>query len=127
MSALHNNSNNDYLPELSKSSVIIDYEHYKIDGDNELTLVEYLNEISLPISNLINKKKKEIYNFKIQLSNGINFISVQGIDEVCIFYERSDAKKTKKKKIVMLLNQQIISLILFLIIITKCYQISLSL
>lgn len=91
MSALHNNSNSDYLPELSKSSVIIDYEHYKIDGDNELTLVEYLNEISLPISNLINKKKKEIYNFKIQLSNGINFISVQGIDEVCIFYERSDA------------------------------------
>ena len=63
MSALHNNSNNDYLPELSKSSVIIDYEHYKIDGDNELTLVEYLNEISLPISNLIRRKKHIVSKF----------------------------------------------------------------
>ena len=94
MSAIHNISTNDYIPELSKTSSIIDYELYKIDGDKKLTLVEYLNEISLPISNLINKKKKEEYNFKIQLSVGVNVI--HDIPDVCIFHIRSDAKKFNK-------------------------------
>ena len=58
ISAFHSSFTDDYIPELSKTSSIIDYEHYKIDGDKELTLEEYLNEISLPISNLINKKKE---------------------------------------------------------------------
>ena len=98
MSTPRNNFNNDYLPELSKSSFIIDYEHYKIDGDNELTLAQYLNEVSLPISNLINKKKKETYNFKIQLSVGINFNFAEGIDEICTLYVRSDAKKLDSDK-----------------------------
>ena len=48
---------NDYIPTLSQTSSVIDYELDKIDGDKELTLEEHLNEISLPISNLINKKK----------------------------------------------------------------------
>lgn len=59
MSAFHSNCNNDYISELSKTSFLINYELYKIDGDKELTLVEYLNEISLPISNITNKKEKE--------------------------------------------------------------------
>ena len=91
MPAIHNISANNYIPELSKTSSIIDYELYKIDGDKKLTLVEYLNEISLPISNLINKKKKEEYNFKIQLSVGVNFI--HDIPELGIFHIRSNAKK----------------------------------
>ena len=56
-------------------------------------LVEYLNEISLPISNLINKKKEE-YNFKIQLSIGVNFI--HDILEICTFNIRTDSKKFDK-------------------------------
>ena len=94
MSAIHNISTNDYIPELSKTSSIIAYELYIIDGYKELTLEEYLNEISLRLSNLINKKKKEEYNFKIQLSVGVNFI--HDIPEVCIFHIRSDAKKFNK-------------------------------
>ena len=93
MPAVHNISTNDYIPELSKTSSIIDYELYKIDGDKELTLLEYLNEISLPISNLKNEKKKE-YNFKIQLSVGVNVI--HDIGEVCTFHTRSNAKKFNK-------------------------------
>ena len=100
ISAIHIISANDYIPELSQTISIIDYEFYKIDGDKELTLVEYLNEISLPISNLTNKKKKEEYNFKIQLSVGVNFI--HDIPEVCIFHIRSDTKTFNK--IVMLLR-----------------------
>ena len=57
MITIHIISTNDHTPEFSGTSSIIDYELYKIDGDKELTLVEHLNEISLPISNLINKKK----------------------------------------------------------------------
>ena len=57
MTTIHIISTNDHTPEFSGTSSIIDYELYKIDGDKELTLVEHLNEISLPISNLINKKK----------------------------------------------------------------------
>ena len=86
MSAIHNISTNDYIPELSKTSSIIAYELYIIDGYKELTLEEYLNEISLRLSNLINKKKKEEYNFKIQLSVGVNVI--HDIPEVCIFHIR---------------------------------------
>ena len=80
---------------LKQALIIIDYELYKIDGDKEWTLVEYFNEISLPISNLINKKKKEEYNFRIQLSIGVNV--VHDIPEVCIFHIRSDAQKFNKK------------------------------
>ena len=93
-SALHSNFTNDYIPELSKTSSIINYELYKIDGDKELTLVEYLNEIALPISNIANKKEKEEYNFKIQLSIGTNF--VHDMPEICIFHIRSDSKKINK-------------------------------
>ena len=94
MTAINNISTNDYITELSQTSSVIDYELYKIDGDNELTLVEYLNEISLPIYNLINKKKKEEYNFKIQLSIWVNII--HDIPGVCIFHIRSDTKKFNK-------------------------------
>ena len=59
MSAFHSNCNNDYIPELSKTNFLINYELYKIDGDKELTLVEHLNEISLPISNITNKKENK--------------------------------------------------------------------
>ena len=85
---------------LKQALIIIDYELYKIDGDKEWTLVEYFNEISLPISNLINKKKKEEYNFRIQLSIGVNV--VHDIPEVCIFHIRSDAQNLIK--IAMLLK-----------------------
>ena len=94
MPAVHNISTNDYIPELSKTSSIIAYELYIIDGYKELTLVEHLNEISLPLSNLINKKKKEEYNFKIQLSVGVN--ALHDIPDVCIFHIHSDAKKFNK-------------------------------
>ena len=94
MTTIHNISTNDYIPELSETSSIIDYELYKIDIDKELALVEYFNETSLAISNLINKKKKEEYNFRIQLNIGVNF--VHDIPEVCIFHIRSDAKKSNK-------------------------------
>ena len=94
MSAFHSNCTNDYIPELSKTSFLINYELYKIDGDKELTLVEYLNEIALPISNITNKKEKEEYNFKIQFSIGINF--VHDMPEICIFHIRSDSKKINK-------------------------------
>ena len=57
-------------------------------------LVEYLNEISLPISNLINKKKEEEYNFKIQLSIGVNFI--HDILKICTFNIRTNSKKFDK-------------------------------
>ena len=109
MPAIHDISANNYIPELSKTSSIIDYELYKIDGDKKLRLVEYLNEISLPISNLINKKKKEEYNFKIQLSVGVNFIH----DIPNLVYFIYVAMPKNLIKIVMLLKKQINSLSLF--------------
>ena len=89
------NFKNDYFPQLVKSTFINNYEYYKIDGDKDLSLKQYLNMITLPLSNLINKKKKETYDFKIQLSIGINFIFTDGTDEIYTLYVRSDAKKFK--------------------------------
>lgn len=89
------NFKNDYFPQLVKSTFINNYEYYKIDGGKDLSLKQYLNIITLPLPNLINKKKKETYNFKIHLSIDISFIFTDGTDEIYTLYVRSDAKKFK--------------------------------
>ena len=71
------------------------YEYYEINGDKDLSLKQYLETIITPLTNLINKKKNDLNKYKIQLSIGINFISIDDTEEIITSYVRSDVKKFK--------------------------------
>ena len=62
------------------------------------TMKEYFNTIILPLSNLINKKKNDTKKFKIQLSIAINFISVDGTEQIFAYYVHSDTKNIKRNR-----------------------------
>ena len=88
-------NNEDYIPVLVKTSFVNNHEYYEIDGDKDLSLKQYLDTITETLTNLINKKKNAPNKYKIQLSIGINFISIDGTEDIFTFYVRSDAKKFK--------------------------------
>ena len=89
-------NDDNYFPTLVKTTFVNNYEYCEIDGDKDLSLKRYLDTITLPLSNLINKKKNDSNKYKFQLIIGINFISIDGTEEILTFYVRSDTKKFKK-------------------------------
>lgn len=85
----------DYIPTLIKTTFVNSHEYCEIDGSKDLSLKKYLDTIILPLSNLINKKKNDSNKYKIQLGIGINFICIDGTEEIFTFYVRSNSEKIK--------------------------------
>ena len=85
----------DYIPTLIKTIFVNSHEYCEIDGNKDLSLKKYLDTIILPLSNLINKKKNDSNKYKIQLGIGINFICIDGTEEIFTFYVRSNSEKIK--------------------------------
>lgn len=85
----------DYIPTLIKTTFVNSHEYCEIDGNKDLSLKKYLDTIILPLSNLINKKKNDSNKYKIQLGIGINFICIDGTEEIFTFYVRSNSEKIK--------------------------------
>ena len=85
----------DYIPTLIKTTFVNSHEYCEIDGNKDLSLKKYLDTIILPLSNLINKKKNDSNKYKIQLGIGINFICIDGTEEIFTFYVHSNSEKIK--------------------------------
>ena len=84
-----------YFPRLVKTTSINNHEYYEIKGDKDLSLKRYLDTIITPLTNLINKKKNDSKKYKIQLSIGINFISIDGTEDIYTLYVLGNIKKFK--------------------------------
>ena len=82
-------NDDDYCkPALVKSSFKNNYEYYEIRGDKneKLSIKQYLCMIILYLAELINKKKNNSSEYKIQLSMGINFMSITDKEKTRTFY-----------------------------------------
>ena len=94
---LLNNSNDDdhYKLALVKSSFKNNYEYYEIRGnkDKKLSIKQYLYMIIPYLVELINKKKNNSSEYKIQLSMGINFMSINDKERTRTFHVKSDSKE----------------------------------
>ena len=84
-----------YFPRLVKTTSINNHEYYEIKGDKDLSLKRYLDTIITPLTNLINKKKNDSKKYKIQLRIGINFISIDGTEDIYTLYVLGNIKKFK--------------------------------
>ena len=83
-------SKDHYKPKLVNSGYNNNYIEYESRGDRILSIREYLTLIEKYLRELINKYKNE-GEWKVQLSAGINFISLKpGSDETRVMYTRSD-------------------------------------
>ena len=92
---INGSNESDYIPTLIKTTFVNSHEYCEIDGNKDLSLKKYLDTIILPLSNLINKKKNDSNKYKIQLGIGINFICIDGTEEIFTFYVRSNSEKIK--------------------------------
>ena len=94
---LFNNISDDdyYKPSLVKSSFKNYYEYYEIneDKDKKLSIKQYLYMIIPYLVELINKKKNNSSEYKIQLSMGINFMSINDKERTRTFHVKSDSKE----------------------------------
>ena len=81
-----------YKPTLVKSSFNNSYENYAIRGnrDKKLSVKQYLTKIMPHLTDLINGKKNNDNEQKIQLSMDINFICVTDKEKTRTFHEKSD-------------------------------------
>ena len=97
MEILFNNSNDDdhYKLALVKSYFKNNYEYYEIRGnkDKKLSIKQYLYMIIPYLVELINKKKNNSSEYKIQLSMGINFMSINDKERTRTFHVKSDNKE----------------------------------
>ena len=84
-----------YFPLVVKTTSINSHECYEINKDKDLSLKRYLDTIITPLTNLINKKNNDINKYKIHLSIGINFISIDGTEDIYTLYVHSDIKNFK--------------------------------
>ena len=86
-----------YEPILVKSPFNNKYEQYEIRGDKNKTLSmkEYLYMIMPQLADLINKKKNNRNEQKIQLIIGINFININDKNKAHTFYVRSDNEEIR--------------------------------
>ena len=84
-----------YFPLVVKTTSINSHECYEINKDKDLSLKRYLDTIITPLTNLINKKKNDSKKYKIQLSIGINFISIDGTEDIYTLYVLGNIKKFK--------------------------------
>ena len=91
------NSDNYYKPLLIRSSFENDYEYYEIRGDKDkkLSIKQYLYMVMPGLADLINKKKNDRVECKIQLNMGVNFISTNDTGEIRTFYVRSDNEEIR--------------------------------
>ena len=64
------------------------YESYQIRGDKDkkLSIKQYLYMIMSGLADLINKKKNDRVECKIQLNMGINFISTDDTEKTRTFF-----------------------------------------
>ena len=79
------------LPILVKSSFKNNYEYYEIRGNKvkKLSTKEYPHKVIPELTELINKKKNKDEQ-KIQLSMGINFMSITDKEKTRTFHVKSD-------------------------------------
>ena len=86
------NDDNYYKPVLIRSSFKNNYEYYEIRGDKDkkLSIKQYLYVVMPGLADLINKKKNDRVECKIELNIGVNFISTNDSGEIRTFYVRSD-------------------------------------
>ena len=91
------NDENYYKPVLIRSSFRYNYEYYEIRGDKdtELSIKQYLYVVMPGLADLINKKKNDRVECKIQLNMGVNFISTNDTGEIRTFYVWSDNEKIR--------------------------------
>ena len=93
------NDDDDYYygPVLVKSSFEKNYESYEIrrDKDKKLSIKQYLYMVMPGFADLINKKKNDIVECKIQLNMGVNFISTDDAEKTRTFYVHSGNEERK--------------------------------
>ena len=87
-----NNSDNYYKPVLIGSSFKNSYEYYEIRGDKdkESSIKQYFYTVMPGLTDLINKKKNDRVECKIQLNMGVNFICTNDTGEIRTFYVWTD-------------------------------------
>ena len=91
------NGDNYYKLALIRSSFKNNYEYYEIRGDKDkkLSIKQYLYMVMPGLADLINKKKNDRVECKIQLNMGVNFISTNDTGEIRTFYVRSDNEEIR--------------------------------
>ena len=82
----------DYKPVLITACFNNNYLEYGSDGNNSLSFMEYLNLIKPYLEDLINEKKKNKGEWKLQLMAKISFVSLKpDSDETRLMHTRSNA------------------------------------
>ena len=86
-----------YKAALVKSSFRNNYEYYEIreDKDKELSVKQYLYMVMSGLALLINKKKNDRTEWKIQLNMAVNFISTDDTGKIRTFYVHSDNEEIR--------------------------------
>ena len=81
-----------YKPQLVRSSFKKNYEYYEIRGDKDkkLSIQQYLYMIIPYLTELINEKKNNSIEHKIQLSMSVNFMCIADKEKTRTFHVKSD-------------------------------------
>ena len=81
-----------YKPQLVRSSFKKNYEYYEIRGDNDkkLSIQQYLYMIIPYLTELINEKKNNSIEHKIQLSMSVNFMCIADKEKTRTFHVKTD-------------------------------------
>ena len=81
-----------YQPQLVRSSFKKNYEYYEIRGDKDkkLSIQQYLYMIIPYLTELINEKKNNSIEHKIQLSMSVNFMCIADKEKTRTFHVKSD-------------------------------------
>ena len=86
-----------YKPILVKSSFKNNYEYYEIRGDKnkKLSIQQYLYMIMPYLTELINERKNNNNEYKIQLSMGVNLMCVTDKDKTRTFHVKSNNEEIR--------------------------------
>ena len=79
-----------YQPQLVKSSFKNNYGYSEIRGDKKLSIQQYLYMIIPYLTELIDEKKNNSIEHKIQLSMGVNFMCIANKEKTRTFLVKSD-------------------------------------
>ena len=93
-----NINNSDYYgPILVKSSFENNYEYYEIRGDKtkKLSIKQYLSMITPHLTKLINERKNNKNEQKIQLSMGVSFMCITDSEKTRSFYVNSNNEEIR--------------------------------
>ena len=83
------NYNDYYKPIKTRSAFDDNYELYVSNGDENSSINEYFDEITIDLQNLINNEKEQD-EWKLQITMKIIFISFNDNDKQQIMYTKSD-------------------------------------